>query len=110
MGGAALGLIRHEAIGERLRVESGVAVSISADPDAVLHSGGALDLTPLRGLQISPAQTFFLCAQNGFTVERLGGLRWTLTQSAAFECERKEGCADLSPTALRAAGQRRAFS
>lgn len=35
VGGAALGLMRHEAIGERLRVESGVAVSISADPDAV---------------------------------------------------------------------------
>ena len=29
-----------------------------------LHSGGALDLTPLRGLQISHAETFFLCAQN----------------------------------------------
>ena len=35
VGGAALGLIRHETIGERLRVETGAAVSISADPDAV---------------------------------------------------------------------------
>ena len=35
VGGAALGLIRHQAISERLRAESGVAVTISADPDAV---------------------------------------------------------------------------
>lgn len=35
VGGTALGLIRHETIGERLRAEGGAAVSISADPDAV---------------------------------------------------------------------------
>lgn len=35
VGGAALALIRHETIGERLRAESGVAVTINADPDAV---------------------------------------------------------------------------
>ena len=35
--GAALGLIRHETIGETLRAESGAAVSISADPDAIVE-------------------------------------------------------------------------
>ena len=51
--GAALGLIRHETIGETLRAESGAAVSIGADRTPSSSKGSALDLTPLRGLQIS---------------------------------------------------------